>query len=69
MSNVDGILAGIDLLLQLADRFSAVSAVIKQARAEGRDVSSDELAQGRAELDAATSALDEAIAKAKAEGR
>lgn len=63
------VFTGIELLIQLIDRAAAASNIIKQARAEGRDVTSAELATLRAEGDAALAALDEAIARAKSEGR
>lgn len=63
------VFAGLEILIQLIDRAAAASAIIKNARAEGRDVSSAELAKLRAEGDQALADLDAAIAQAKAEGR
>jgi hypothetical protein len=67
--NPVAIVSGIDLLLQFIDRLSAASVIIKKARSEGREPSSEELASVRLEGDALMSDLDAAIAKAKAEGR
>lgn len=61
--------AGIGLLLQLIEQAARVSAVIRQAQAANRDLTSAELAQLAAENDVARAALVEAIARAKAEGR
>lgn len=61
--------SGIGLLLQLIEQAARVSAVIRQAQAENRDLTSAELAQLAAENDVARAALVEAIARAKAEGR
>jgi len=69
MLNPLTLISGIDMLLQFIDRLSAASAIIKKARAEGRDVSSEELASLKAEGALAMSDLDAAIAKAKLEGR
>lgn len=63
------VFTGIELLIQLIDRAAAASAIIKTARAEGRDVTAAELQQLRAEGDQALADLDTAIAKAKSEGR
>jgi hypothetical protein len=63
------ILTGLDLLIQFIDRASAAAAIIKQARAEDRPPSSAELATLRASLDGHLEALDQEIARAKAEGR
>lgn len=63
------VFTGIELLIQLIDRVSAASAIIKAARAEGRDVTAAELEQLRAEGDSALADLDAAIARAKSEGR
>lgn len=60
---------GIGLLLQLIEQAARVSAVIRQAQTENRDLTSAELAQLAAENDVARAALVEAIARAKAEGR
>lgn len=63
------ILSGIDTLLQFIDRLSAASAIIKQARLEGRDVSSAELEKLKMEGNQVINDLDAAIARARAEGR
>jgi hypothetical protein len=63
------VFTGLEILIQLIDRAAAASAIIKTARAEGRDVTSEELAKLRAEGDQALADLDAAIAQAKAEGR
>jgi hypothetical protein len=63
------IFTGLELLIQLIDRAAAASAIIKKAHAEGRSVSVDELAQLRSQLDSSLTSLDEAIARAEAEGR
>lgn len=67
--SASAVLTGLDLLIQLIDRTSAASAVIKQARAEGRDVSASDLESIRAQFGEHIQALDDAIARAKAEGR
>lgn len=67
--SASAVLTGLDLLIQLIDRTSAASAVIKQARAEGRDVSAADLESIRAQFGEHIEALDDAIARAKAEGR
>lgn len=69
MSSTAAIFTGIELLIQLIDRAAAASAIIKQARAEGRDVTSAELQQLRSEGDAALADLDAAIQAAKDQGR
>lgn len=61
--------AGIGLLLQLIEQAARVSMVIRQAQAEGRDVTSAELASIVAENDSAREALVDAIAEAKEQGR
>lgn len=61
--------AGIGLLLQLIEQAARVSAVIRQAQAENRELTSAELAALAAENDVARAALVDAIARAKAEGR
>lgn len=63
------VFAGLELLIQLIDRLAAASALVKKARAEGRDVTSQELAQLRLEGDVLLTGLDAAIARAKSEGR
>lgn len=69
MSNVAAAVAGLDLLIQLIDRLTTASALVKKAHAEGRLVTAEELAAIRAEGDALMADLDAAIARAKAEGR
>ena len=61
--------AGIGLLLQLIEQAARVSLLIRAAQAEGRDVTSAELASLVAENDAARQGLVAAIAQARAEGR
>lgn len=62
--------AALELLLQLTTAGAKLSALISQARAEGRDeLTGDELHSVIVENDAATAALANEIAKAKAEGR
>lgn len=61
--------AGIGLLLQLIEQAARVSMVIRQAQAEGRDLTSAELASVVAENDVARAALIAAIDRARAEGR
>lgn len=61
--------AGIGLLLQLIEQAARVSAVIRQAQAENRELTSAELAQLAAENDVARAALVAAIDRARAEGR
>lgn len=69
MSTTAAVFTGIELLIQLIDRAAAASAIIKKARAEGRDVTSAELQALRAEGDQALTDLDAAIQLAKSEGR
>ena len=45
------ILTGLDLVIQLIDRVSAAAALVKQAHAEGRSLTSAELAGLRTMLD------------------
>jgi len=61
--------AGIGLLLQLIEQAARVSLLIRAAQAEGRDVTSAELAALVAENDAARQGLVDAIARARSEGR
>lgn len=61
--------AAIELLLTLIANAARVSAVIRQAQAEGREVSPAELSEIILEGDGARAALVDAIARAKAEGR
>lgn len=62
--------AALELLLQLTAAGAKLSALISQARAEGRDeLTADELNSLTAENDAASASLAAEIAKAKAEGR
>ena len=56
--------AGIGLLLQLIEQAARVSSVIRQAQAEGRDVTPAELAEIVAENDAARAKLADAISRA-----
>ena len=63
------VFTGIELLINLIDRAAAASALIKRARAEGRDVTAEELEVLREQGDAALADLDAAIARAKSEGR
>lgn len=63
------ILTGLDLLIQLIDRTSAAAATVRQAHAEGRQLTSAELAAIRGSLDTHLDALDAEIARAKSEGR
>lgn len=57
----------LNLLLSLLSKASEISALINAARAEGRDVSDEELAALGVEDDIARDALVEAIRKAKGE--
>jgi hypothetical protein len=57
--------AGIGLLLQLIEQAARVSSVIRQARAEGREVTPAELAEIVAENDAARAELLKAITAAQ----
>jgi hypothetical protein len=59
MSSITGTLAAVDALIALLDRARGVSELIKNARAEGRDVSEEE-------LDALSLGADQAIADARA---
>lgn len=61
--------AEVQILLALLDRATQWGTVIAQARAEGRPVSEAEVDAFFAIDDAAAKRLDDAIAKAKAEGR
>lgn len=64
------ITAALELLFQLTQAAAKFSALIQQARAEGRtELSADELNSLIAENDKATADLSAAIAAAKAEGR
>lgn len=63
------ILTGLDLVIQLMDRVSAAAALVKQAHAENRSLTSAELAGLRSTLDQHLDALDAEIARAKSEGR
>jgi hypothetical protein len=56
--------AGIGLLLQLIEQAARVSGVIRQAQAEGREVTPAELAEIVAENDAARAKLVDAIRRA-----
>lgn len=61
--------AAIELLLTLVANAGRISAVIRQARAEGREPTSAELSAIAADNDGARAALVDAIARAKSEGR
>lgn len=62
--------AALELLLQATTAAAKLTALINTARAEGRDeLTSEELHSVIVENDAATAALANEIAKAKAEGR
>lgn len=61
--------AEVSILLALLDRVTQWGTVIAQARAEGRQISDAEIDAFFAADDAARKRLDDAIAKAKAEGR
>lgn len=56
--------AGIGLLLQLIEQAARVSSVIRQAQAEGREISQNEIEQLIAENDAARAKLVDAIRRA-----
>lgn len=62
-------LTGLDLVIQLIDRVSAAAALVKQAHAEGRELTSAELDTLRVKFDQHLSALDTEIARAVSEGR
>ncbi|HEX7103946.1 MAG TPA: hypothetical protein VF201_14980 [Nitrolancea sp.] len=62
--SASSVAAGIGLLLELIEQAARVSSVIRQAQAEGREVTKDELAQIVAENDAARQALVDAINRA-----
>jgi RNA:NAD 2'-phosphotransferase (TPT1/KptA family) len=62
--SASSVAAGIGLLLELIEQAARVSAVIRRAQAEGREVTKDELAQIVAENDAARQALVDAINRA-----
>jgi len=61
------------LLLQLITAWTVqiqkITALIEKARAEGRDITDEEIDSLVADDDAAKLALDQAIEKAKSEGR
>ena len=59
----------IGLLLALIDRTAQIGALIAKAQSEGRDITSAELNTLVAADDAAKKELQDAIAKAKSEGR
>lgn len=61
--------AAVTILLQLLDRATQWGTVIAQARTEGRPVSPAEIDAFFAADDAADKRLQEAIDRAKAEGR
>lgn len=62
--STSSVAAGIGLLLELIEQAARVSSVIRQAQAEGREVTKDELAQIVAENDAARQALVDALNRA-----
>ena len=55
----------INLLLALLDRAQAIGALLSKAKAEGRDITSEELDQLAASDDAARAILQAEIAKAR----
>ncbi len=59
----------ITLLLGLLDRATQITTLIQTARTEGRDITPAELDALVEKDNVARKALDDAIAKAKAEGR
>jgi len=61
--------AAIELLLTLVTNAGRISSVIRQAQAEGREVSSAELSDIIRDNDGARAALVDAIERAKSEGR
>lgn len=61
--------AAIELLLTLVANAGRISAVIKQARVEGREPSTAELLEIVADNDGARAALVDAIVRTKNEGR
>lgn len=69
MSNAAAAVAALELVLQMIDRLSAASALVKKAHSEGRVVSLEELAEIRAETGLLLDDMDAAIERAKAEGR
>lgn len=63
---MNGTEAAVTLLLGLLDRAAAVGALITKARAEGRDVTADELAAAAAEDDTARAKLQAEIDRQRA---
>lgn len=61
--------AAIELLLTMVANAGRISTVIRQARSEGREPTSSELADIAADNDGARAALIDAITRAKAEER
>lgn len=61
--------AAIELLLALINNAGPVSAAIRQAHAEGRKLTAEELQAAFDQDDSARTALVDAIAEAKAQGR
>lgn len=59
----------LELVVGLLERASEASKLIRQAQAEGRDVTDAEKAAWRAKDDTARAYLDQAIRDAEAEGR
>ncbi len=67
---MNSVVAALGLLLDLIARVGTISAIVKQAQAEGRtNLTPEEWAKIDAEDAASRQALVDAIAKAKAEGR
>ena len=64
-----GTLAAIDLVLALITRAQQISVLVAQAQSEGRDLSAEEWSEVIKADDQARTALTDAIAKAKSEGR
>jgi hypothetical protein len=58
MSNDANIFAGITLLLQIIDRLSVASQMVKTAHREGRDITTSELAILRHNVNTELDALD-----------
>jgi hypothetical protein len=63
------VITALTLLTQLAGQVAALGNLIRTAQSEGRDITPAELDGLAANDDAARSALDAAIARAKSEGR
>lgn len=67
--SAEATLLALTVLDSLLTRAAAVNAIILAARKEGRDVNEQELDAAVSADDAAKTVLEDAIAKAKAEGR